>query len=133
MIDISYNEEFDAVINMVYSFGFFETDEENNTVLQKFYKALKPGGKFLFHTDVNIPRILSVQYKEDEIRHLHSQKTLRIIDKYNPEDKRIHGAWLIQDQLGKTIRKDYSVRVYTLEEFIDMCTQAGFTSTEAYS
>ncbi|CAF4734238.1 unnamed protein product, partial [Rotaria sp. Silwood2] len=121
MIDINYDNEFDAVINMFYSFGFFETDEENNQVLQNFYNALKPGGKFLFHTDVNIPRVLSGQYKEDEIRHLCSGKTLRIIDKYNPEDKRIYGAWIIQDQYGKTIRKEYSVRVYTLEEFIEMC------------
>ncbi|CAF4819188.1 unnamed protein product [Rotaria sp. Silwood2] len=70
MIDINYDNEFDAVINMFYSFGFFETDEENNQVLQNFYNALKPGGKFLFHTDVNIPRILSGKYKEDETRHL---------------------------------------------------------------
>ncbi|CAF1461230.1 unnamed protein product [Adineta steineri] len=132
MIDINYDKEFDAVINMFYSFGFFESDEENNKVLRNFYNALKPGGKLLFHTDVNIPRILSGQYKEDEIRHLHSQKTLRIIDKYNPQDKRIHGTWIIQDQFGKIIRKDYSVRVYTRKEFVSMCKQVGFTSIEAY-
>ncbi|CAF3320213.1 unnamed protein product [Rotaria sp. Silwood2] len=132
MIDINYDNEFDAVINMFYSFGFFETDEENNQVLQNFYNALKPGGKFLFHTDVNIPRILSSKYKEDEIRHLVSKKTLRIIDRYNSDDKRIYGAWIIDHQNGKTTRKEYSVRVYTLAEFISMCQQVGFTKFEAY-
>jgi SAM-dependent methyltransferase len=133
MIDIAYKEKFDAIINMFYSFGFFETDEENNKVLQNFYNALKPGGKFLFHTDVNIPRILSGKYKEDEIRNLVSGKTLRIIDKYDPRDKRIHGAWIIKDQNGKEKKKDYSMRVYTREEFIEICKKIGFTDFETYS
>jgi SAM-dependent methyltransferase len=133
MIDIAFKEKFDAIINMFYSFGFFETDEENNKVLKNFYDALKPGGKFLFHTDVNVPRILSGKYKEDETRNLVSGKTLRVIDKYNPEDKRIYGAWIIKDKEGKEEKKDYSVRVYTEEEFIEICKKVGFTSFETYS
>ncbi len=133
MIDISYDKEFDAAINMFYSFGFFDTDEENNKVLKNFYNALKPGGKFLFHTDVNIPRIMSGKYREDETRQLVSGKSLRIIDKYDPTDKRIHGTWVIKDKDGKEEKKDYSVRVYTQEEFIDLCKQIGFTEFETYS
>ena len=130
MIDISYNFEFDAVINMFYSFGFFETDEENLKVLQNFYDALKPGGRLLFHTDVNIPRILNGKYKEDEERNLASGKKLRIIDKYNPATKRIDGTWIIKD--GGEIKKDYSVRVYAKEEFIDICKKVGFAKFSAY-
>lgn len=133
MIDISHKEEFDAVINMFYSFGFFETDEENKKVLENFFNALRKGGKFLFHTDVNVPRILAGKYKEDETRSLASGNTLRIIDKYNPEDKRIHGTWIIKGEDGKEERKDYSVRVYTKQEFIDLCKQVGFTDFEVYS
>jgi len=133
MIDIKYKEKFDAIINVFYSFGFFETDEENNKVLKNFYDALKPGGKFLFHTDVNVPRVLSGKYKEDETRSLASGNTLRIIDKYNPQDKRIHGTWIIKDRDGNEVKKDYSVRVYTREEFIDICKQISFTSFEVYS
>lgn len=73
------------------------------------------------------------KYKEDETRNLASGNTLRIIDKYNPEDKRIHGAWIIKGKNGKEERKDYSVRVYTKQEFIDLCKQVGFTDFEAYS
>ena len=133
MIDISYNQEFDAVINMFYSFGFFDTDVENNKVLKNFYMALKPGGKLLFHTDVNIPRIISGKYREDETRSLASGKTLRIIDKYNPEDKKIHGTWIIKDSNNKEEKKDYTVRVYSKEEFIDLCKAVGFKSFEVYS
>jgi hypothetical protein len=42
MIDIDYQNEFDVVINMFYSFGFFENDQENEKVLSNFYNALKP-------------------------------------------------------------------------------------------
>ncbi len=133
MIDVRYKEKFDAIINMFYSFGFFETDEENEKVLKNFYDALKPSGKFLFHTDVNIPRILSGKYKEDETRTLSSGKTLRIIDKYNPKDKRIYGTWIIKDKDGKEEKKDYSVRVYSKDEFMNICKQIGFTDFELYS
>lgn len=133
MLDFNVSEQFDAAINMFYSFGFFETDEENKQAAQNFYDCLKAGGKFLMHTDVNVPRILSGKYKEDEERHLSEGKTLRIIDKYNPETKRIDGAWIIKDDQGKEERKEYSVRVYTKEEFIELCKAVGFSHCEAYS
>lgn len=132
MINIDYKEKFDVIINMFYSFGFFDTDEENNKVLENFYRALKPGGRFLMHTDVNIPRVLSGKYKEDEIRELESGNTLRVIDKYNPKDKRIYGSWIIKDKNDNEVKKDYSVRVYTKEEFIEICKSVGFQKFEVY-
>jgi SAM-dependent methyltransferase len=131
MIDNRYNAEFDAVINMFYSFGFFETNEDNLKVLKNFYNALRLGGKLLFHTDVNVPRILNGKYKEDEERNLASGKKLRIIDKYNPITKRIEGTWIIKNN-GDEIKRNYSVRVYTKEEFIDICKEVGFTKFSTY-
>ncbi len=132
MLDLKYSSRFDAVINMFYSFGFFDTDKENEKVLKNFFDALKPGGKFLMHTDVNIPRILSGKYKEDEQRNLSIGKTLRIIDSYDSQTKRINGAWIIQSD-GKEERKNYSVRVYTKEEFEGICRNIGFSSVVTYS
>lgn len=133
MAEIGYANEFNAVINMFYSFGFFETDEENFRVLQHFYDALVPGGKFLMHTDVNIPRILADKYKEDETRTLASGKSLRIRDVYDARTKRIQGSWEITNADGSKNRKDYSVRVYTREEFEDLCLRAGFKHCKTYS
>lgn len=132
MIDISYQEEFDAVINMFYSFGFFESEEENMKVLYNFFSALKKGGKFLFHTDVNIPRILQGKYKEDEIRDLISGNQLRILDRYDPYTKRIHGIWIIKRKDGIELSKQYSVRVYAKDEFISLCRNVGFRRFEIY-
>ena len=133
MLDIEYKKEFDAVINMFYSFGFFNTDKENNQVLKNFYNALKPGGKFLMHTDVNIPRIKAGKYKLEEERRLISGGRLKIIDKYNPKTKRIEGVWIITKSNGRVEEKHYSVRVYEKDEFIRLCKRIGFKNCVAYS
>lgn len=133
MLDIDYDEKFDVVVNMFYSFGFFEKEKDNFKVLQNFFNALKPGGKFLMHTDVNIPRILNGKYKHDETRKLKSGNKLRIIDNYNPVTKRIDGAWILIDKNGNEQRKDYSVRVYTKDEFVKLCKRAGFKFCEVFS
>lgn len=133
MLDLNYENQFDAVINMFYSFGFFESDQENEQVVANFYNALKKGGKFLMHTDVNIPRIEKKLYKEDENRTLQDGSTLRIIDKYNPVSKRIEGRWIIKKTNGEEEQKDYSVRVYTAQEFTDVCKKIGFEQVEIYS
>jgi SAM-dependent methyltransferase len=128
MRKLQHGYGFNAVINMFYSFGFFETDQENEQVLKNFYNTLRPGGKFLMHTDVNIPRILSGEYKTNEVRKLTSGKRLTIRDVYNPKTKRIEGSWTIEDK-----SKKYSVRVYTKKEFIGMCLKIGFKTVKVYS
>ena len=133
MLDLKYFSEFDAVINLFYSFGFFETDEENERVLTNFYNALIPGGKFLMHTDVNIPRIISGKYKEQEQRQLADGGVLKIIDKYDPVSRRINGSWIIKNQKSNEIKKDYSVRVYSREEFIDLSKKVGFKRCDVFS
>ncbi len=132
MRKISYHNKFDAIINMFYSFGFFASDKENLLVLQKFYDCLKPGGKFLMHTDVNIPRIIHGKYKENEIRNLSDDKQLQIIDKYNPRTKRIEGSWIIISKNKHKTEKRYSVRVYQKNEFIKMCLGVGFKKCQAF-
>ncbi|WP_053367854.1 class I SAM-dependent methyltransferase [Bacillus sp. FJAT-27245] len=48
MREISFKEEFDIVVNLFTSFGYFDQDEENEKVLKKVYEALKTDGYFLF-------------------------------------------------------------------------------------
>ncbi len=133
MLELNYKNKFDAVINMFYSFGFFETDEENMLVLKNFYRALKFGGKFLMHTDVNIQRTITGKYKEHELRNLLSGDKLRITDHFNFSTKRIGGKWTITESDKQTVQKNYSVRVYEKDEFVKMCLEVGFRKCEAYS
>lgn len=130
---LNFSDEFDAVINLFYSFGFFETDEENIRVLHNFFKALKPGGKFLMHTDVNLPRLLQGRYKFEEQRRLHSGRVLRLLDTYDPIQKRINGRWMLADRIGSLEElTPYSVRVYQFEEFEEWCHEVGFKKVVGY-
>jgi predicted small secreted protein len=97
-------------------------------VLRNFYKALKPGGKFLMHTDVNLNNIKSGKYKLNEKRLLRNGKILKIVEKYNPKTKRINGSWIIGNK-----KKNYSVRVYEVKEFINLCKKVGFKDIKTYS
>ena len=48
MRNLSFDKEFDAVINLFSSFGYFEDASDDSLVLRKVCRALKPKGKFLF-------------------------------------------------------------------------------------
>src|SRR5258708_12984111 len=67
MRTIPFELEFDAVINIFTAFGYLENEDEDQKVLQRVYKALKPGGLFLLET---------VQ-RNGLIRHYPSQSIIR--------------------------------------------------------
>jgi hypothetical protein len=115
---------------MFYSFGFFGTDDENLDVLRSFYQALLPGGKFLMHTDVNVPRVRSGGYKTQEVRNLVGGGRLWIDERFDEATCRIEGQWIIEHGSTKSSRS-YSVRVYEVPEFVQMCLDIGFASCSA--
>lgn len=47
MRKIPFKNEFEAVISMDNSFGYFEKEKENLKVLKEVFKTLKRGGLFL--------------------------------------------------------------------------------------
>jgi SAM-dependent methyltransferase len=128
MLDLTYKNEFNVLVNMFYSFGFFEVDEENVKVLENFHRALRPGGKFLMHTDVNMACVRSGKYKLNETRPLQNGDILKIDEWYDNEKKRMEGSW---DDGNK--KKGYSVRVYEVEEFVTLCKKVGFKDVKVYS
>jgi len=132
MLNLKYHNEFDAVINMFYSFGFFDSDKDNLKALKNFYNSVKKGGIFLMHTDVNMPRVVAGKFREYEKRPLKNGGCLRIVEFFNQETKRNHGIWIIEKG-NKVKMKDYSVRVYTDVEFINLCKQVGFSDVKVYS
>lgn len=133
MVHLDFNEEFDAVVNLFFSFGFFDNDEDNNQVLRNFYRALKPGGKFIMHTDINVPRIVSGTYKLHETRQLKSGRQLEISETCDMQNKRLEGRWsLLSADGSKQELRPYTAAIYTLEDFTAMCERAGFKNIRGY-
>lgn len=134
MRKLIYDNQFDAVINMFYSFGFFEEDEENLQVIRNFYNALKPGGKFLMHTDVNVDRVISGDYVFSEYRTLANGNRVKQEEWYDADRKRVMGTWHMVDADGNVHEAPaYSMRVFTAQEFADWCYDIGFTKIETYA
>lgn len=129
---MSYHKEFDAAINMFFSFGFFESHYDNMKVLENFYRALKPGGRFLMHTDVNMRRVMSGEYKFSEERPLSNGGLLRIDERYDTDTRRICGEWVLFEGGVAQRLTPYSVRVFTFEEFEGWCREIGFRTVIGY-
>lgn len=132
--NLAYSDEkFNIVINMFYSFGFYENEADNIKTIKEFYRVLKKDGKLLLHTDVNMNRIKNKLYKFHEVRNLESGKKLYINEFYNKKNKRIDGEWRISDNKGSQNKHNYSMRVYTVEEYFEIFKIAGFKNIEVYS
>ena len=123
---MTHHEEFDGAINMFFSFGFFDSHYDNMKVLENFYRALKPGGRFLMHTDVSMSRVMSGKYKFCEERPLTNGGVLRINEQYDSQTRRINGEWILIRENEEERLTPYSVRVFSFQEFEAWCHEVGF-------
>jgi ubiquinone/menaquinone biosynthesis C-methylase UbiE len=128
-------DKFDLVVNLSYSFGFFDKEEDNIEAMSQFFKSLKKEGNFILHTDIS-PEMINKGYRMQESR---SIKPITIGDKYYPEanleiterydsfKKRIYGKWTIVEKNEERISlPEYSVRIYSQQEFENLCKSVGF-------
>ena len=126
-----FESQFDAVINMFSSFGYLESEEDDQQVLHQIAKALKPGGKLMMdllnrewviinneefdwqqHEDGRIVLERRVLNLEKSINHLTYTEVL-------PDGTR--------HQLS-----DLHMRLYTLTELTKMLATANLTLTSVY-
>lgn len=128
MRSLSFNEEFDAVINMFTSFGYFAEEKEHLKVLKGIAHTLRPEGKFLLDT-IN---------RDYLIRHFRRKDWSKIDDifvleerKLDLEHNRINGKWIfIQGER----RREYfhSLRIFTLGELISLLNEVGLNFISHY-
>lgn len=120
MRQIDFDSQFDRVLMMFNSFGYF-TDAENLLVLKKIARALKPGGRLGFDIanrdgTLNNFHPFYVSEKDDSIminRFSFDVLTARL------QNKRI----IIRDGVRKDI--PFSIRLYSVSEMRDLLDRAG--------
>ncbi len=123
MRDIPWEDEFDAVINVFTSFGYFESDHEDFKVLAGVARALKPSGRFLLDT-IN---------REWLVRHLETHGWQEGTDgTLSMEDRRLdllasrqHNRVVSIYPDGTRREREIDLRMYTLKELVDMLSRAG--------
>ncbi|GCE06842.1 class I SAM-dependent methyltransferase [Dictyobacter aurantiacus] len=130
MRTIPFENEFDAIINMFTSFGYFDSDEEDQKVLQQVHKALKPGGFFLLET-IHQARVARTSAPQGIIRYPDGLIVLeeRQLDLFSSHNN-VRISLLYPD--GRRSEHRQSIRVYTLTELAHMLRQAGLELTTYY-
>ena len=130
MRDIPFVEEFDAVINMFTAFGYLESDEEDQKVLDGVARALKPGGLFLIelmHRD-RLARIFQPRGWYE------TQAGLKVLEErsFDPLTGRNDVRHIAIYPDGAISERCHSVRIYTLTELAGMLTAAGLNVETTY-
>ncbi len=126
--DINFSNEFDAVINMYTSFGFYESDEQNFNLIEKSYNMLKPGGKFLLDL-VNREKVISLQPSKN----WEEREGLFVLEAYN--FNHLKGRAITRRIiLSNGLRKEgyISIRLYTLAELKNSMENVGFKINKVY-
>jgi len=121
MRETNFKEEFDIVLLLYTSFGYF-SDEENFKVLQNVYKALKPNGLFC----------LDVPNRDFVVKHLPPCSVLEkgedlMIDM--PSFDVFTGRMNVRRitiRNGRRREVSYSIRLYTFTELKELLKRAGF-------
>jgi len=128
MRNFKRKENFDVILNLFTSFGFFEDEEENIKVLENIYKSLRSEGKFVL--DVMGKEILARIFKKRDWSETDTGVKL--------EERNVKKDWswmktrriLITDE----DRKEYNIShwVYSAKELKDMLKHVGFSSIGVY-
>ena len=121
-------EEFDVILNLFTSFGYFEDQNDDRLVLQNFYQSLKPGGVLVM--EMMGKEILARIYKHDSWEEVDGALYL--------QQRHISDGWgwienrwiLIKD--GE--RREFTLghRLYSAVELSTLIQQAGFSQTSVY-
>lgn len=130
MRDIPFVEEFDAAINVFTAFGYLESDDEDQKVLEAVARALKSGGLFLMelmHRD-SLARIFQPRGWYE------TEAGLKVLEerRFDPLTGRNDVRHITIYPDGTTREMCHSVRIYTLTELNRMLTGAGLSVQATY-
>jgi cyclopropane fatty-acyl-phospholipid synthase-like methyltransferase len=123
----NFSGQYDLIINLFTSFGYFETDEENEEVILKIGRHLHPKGYFVLDfLNVQFLKSNFSPFDEKILSSGHRIEQAREIRNNRVEKKiRIH--------FDDTVKEYHeSVRLFTLTDFQKMFTDAGLQIKEIF-
>lgn len=116
-------EEFDAVINLYSSFGYFDVQEADERVLTAVGRALVPGGRFFIDT-IN-PIALARIFRTTDWREFDDGTLMLERQEYNHLRGRTEATWTFLRPDGNGSELRHSMRAYTAAELVTLFAQAG--------
>lgn len=129
MLQLEYTKSFDFVLSFFNSFGYFESEKDNETVIKNIFQALVPKGK-VFMELMNKPFVLShlVPTSEKIVNNLLIKENRKITDDGFRVEKEVK---IYQE--GQFL-KEYkeSVRMYTTNELTEFFNRIGFDNIQFF-
>jgi SAM-dependent methyltransferase len=134
MRDTDFASEFDLAVNLEQSIGYF-TDDEDRQLIDRFWRALVPGGAFVLDTRNRDQCVKSLPPEE---RRQFEDWTLRIENAFDPATSRWRARWYrvtspspaageAGDLLGET-----DIRLYSAHELAGMLRPERWSRVEVY-
>jgi SAM-dependent methyltransferase len=126
MRDMNFDGAFDALVCLGTSFGYFD-DDTNRKVIERFLRALKPGGLLLLDV-VNRDHVIRAQpnlvwFEGDGCVCMEESE-------FNFFTSRLHVKRTVILDGGKQTETEYALRLYSLHELGQLLQSAGFRVTE---
>jgi len=109
---------FDLLLNLFTSFGYFETDQENEAVFSQFHQALKPGGYFVFDY-FNKSHVIHhlVPYHKEQIENVQVEQERFI------EGSRVKKIITLHREDSRSVFHE-SVKMYSPDQLLKMMKKA---------
>jgi SAM-dependent methyltransferase len=125
---IDYENQFDAIINMFTSFGYFDDPDEDLELLRKLHRALKPGASLFM--EMMGKEILARDFEE---RTWFEREGIKIMLEYSVDLNwtELCNRWLFYKDDVMT-EYSFSHRIFSASEMADMLWKAGFSTIEIF-
>lgn len=129
MRKLPFVREFDAVVNLFTSFGFFEDERDSRRVVEGIHAALDEGGRVLMDV-INRDAVLR-DFQPRMWREANGGYVLSEIE-YDPLRSRLHGKQVHVIVGGQVRESALSVRLYAAHELTALIESAGFQTEAVY-
>jgi 2-polyprenyl-3-methyl-5-hydroxy-6-metoxy-1,4-benzoquinol methylase len=129
MRELSWENEFEAVINVFTSFGYFEDEADHERVVEGVARALRPGGAFLLDT-INLLG-LARRYRERGWEEVGDDVFLQLHE-YDFLAGRNRARWTLIGPDGTRRELSHSVRIFAPHELAALLRGAGLEVEAAY-
>ncbi|MEW5875519.1 MAG: methyltransferase domain-containing protein [Candidatus Zixiibacteriota bacterium] len=128
MREIPFRGQFDTAGNLWTSFGYFPSVADDQKVLERMHRALRPGGRFVLHV-INRDWIMA----HFQARDWFVTGGMRVLEerRFDYAASQIHSVWtFIRD--GKAATHKSTIRMYSYHELAAMMEEAGFIDVEGF-
>jgi SAM-dependent methyltransferase len=132
MRDTDFSSEFELAVNLDQSIGYF-SDDEDRQLIDRFWRALVPGGLFVLDTR---NRDQCVKVLPTEERRQFDDWTLRIDNAFDPLTSRWHARWWRLPSAtadgGGVVLGETDIRLYSAHELTGMLRPERWSRVDVY-